>query len=495
MPPSAQPALDPQSPVLQRLREILKSSGYCDAGIAPSVSEEPLPLPDAGAAPTTLNTLLRLFFMSEDCSSHSVAAALHPLTLDQLIAAGILSSDGTLVSSLIRVQPYQNLFFVFHRDAPDVTPEESLMLVSPSSLEVAHLMTRRPSRNALDIGTGCGFLASLLAPFCKHVHAIDVNPAAVRAAEFNARWNGLSNISFQAGNLLEPVRGQRFDLIVCNPPFLITPVPDVFSSRFLFKHSGLVGDTFCINLAREASQLLEDGGYFHMMFQWEEPRDAPWSSNLEKSFSGLDCDVWVARIMTITAEQYVAEWIEGLSETEQSDAELLTQRALQYFQDKNIATTSTGLLTLRRAAHRKNYLWFDEAPEDRSEPYGASVAALFETRAYLAQLSDSALLQEQLRVSPNLTMLQTSNLQGGEWLPSATELQLTQGLRYSFGDVDPELVKLLALLDGERTLQNAFHAFSQKNPAAFPIVAAAHLPQIRDLLSFGFLLPGKLGLK
>ena len=61
-----------------------------------------------------------------------------------------------------------------------------------------------------------------------------------------------------------------------------------------------------------------------MMFQWEEPRDAPWSSNLEKSFSSLGCDVWVARIMTITAEQYVGEWIEGLSENEQSDAELLT---------------------------------------------------------------------------------------------------------------------------------------------------------------------------
>ena len=92
-------------------------------------------------------------------------------------------------------------------------------------------------------------------------------------------------------------------------------------------------------------------------------------------------------------------------------------------------------------------------------------------------------------------MLQTSNLQSGEWLPSATELQLAQGLKYSFGDVDPELVKLLAHLDGERTLHNAFHACAQKNPAALPIVAAAHLPQIRDLLSYGFLLPGKLGLK
>jgi methylase of polypeptide subunit release factors len=495
MPLSTPPSRDPQSLILQKLHELLESSGYGDAGIAPTITEEPMPLPDASAAPSKLNTLLRLFFMFEECPADDVAAALHPLTADELMAVGILRPEGDLVSACVRIQPFQHLLFLFEQDAPDTAPEESLMLISPSSMEVAHLMTRRRSRKALDIGTGCGFLATLVAPFCEKVYAIDVNPAAVRAAEFNARWNGLPNISFEAGNLLEPVRGQRFDLIVCNPPFLITPVPEVFSARFLFKHSGLAGDTFCINLAREASQLLEEGGYFHMMFQWEEPQGANWSSQLEKSFSGLGCDVWVSRISTAAVEQYVTEWIEGLSESEQACSELLTEQALRYFREKNVATTSTGLLTLRRATDRKNYSWFDEAPEDRGEPYGATVAALFDTRVYLAGLSDAALLQEQIRVSPDVTMLQTSRLESGEWLPTATELALTHGLKYSFGDVDPELIKLLAHLDGERTLHHAFHTFAQKNSAVLPTIAAAHLPQIRELLSYGFLLPGKLGLK
>ena len=91
-------------------------------------------------------------------------------------------------------------------------------------------------------------------------------------------------------------------------------------------------------------------------------------------------------------------------------------------------------------------------------------------------------------------MLQTSNLRSGEWLPTATELELTHGLKYSFSDVHPELIKLLAHLDGERTLHHAFHALSQKSSASLQATAATHLPQIRDLLSFGFLLPAKLGL-
>jgi methylase of polypeptide subunit release factors len=487
MSPAPHPALDPTSPVLRQLREILLASGYCEAGIAPTINEEPMQLPDAQAEPTPLNTLIRLFFISEDCQAHDVAEAIRPLSLLQLMSHGVTRWEGDLVAATVRIQPYQRMLFVFQRDAPDAAPEETLMLVSPSSLEVAHLMARLPARSALDIGTGCGFLASLVAPFCEQVCAIDLNPAAVRAAEFNARWNQLGNISFRAGNLLEPVHGQKFDLIVCNPPFLITPVPAVFSARYIFKHSGMPGDAFCINLARQASHLLAEGGYFHMMFQWEEPGGRAWSSRLEESFSGLGCDVWVARIMTVAPEQYIAEWIEGLSETEQADSELLAAQARKYFLERNVATTSTGLLTLRRAGHRKNHLWFDEAPDDRLEPYGDSVAALFDTRIRITEAGDVSLLQEKLRVSSHLSMLQTSSIKDGQWTASSTEFLLTRGLKYSFGDVHPEIAKLIAHLDGHRTLQEAFAVSTHQHPASTKEAIATHLTGVRELLWYGFL--------
>jgi methylase of polypeptide subunit release factors len=488
MPTPSQSALDPNSPVLRQLHELLLASGYCDAGIAPTIHEAPPELPDASAAPAQLNTLVRLFFRSEDCQRHNVAEAIQPLTLAQLMQAGVVRLEGDLVSAAIRIQSYERMLYVFNRDTSDTIPEETLMLISSSSLEVAHLMTRHPTQNALDIGTGCGFLATVLAPFCNRVTAIDVNPAAIRAAGFNARWNGLDNISFLAGNLLEPVRGRRFDRIVCNPPFLITPVPAAFSSRYLFKHSGLPGDTFCINLAREASQLLEEGGYFHMVLQWEEPSDGAWSGNLEKSLAGLGCDVWVARIMTVTAEQYVAEWIAGLSEAEQADAEIHTQQARQYFREKNVATTSMGLLTLRRAGHRQNYLWFDEAPDDRLEPYGESVAALFDVRRQIEEQGDAGLLRQKLRVSPHLTLLQTSQMQNREWRPSASELSLTHGLKYSFGDVDAQLLELLPIFDGELTVEEVVDQLNIGYPMANDLVEV-NLPKIRELLWYGFLVP------
>ena len=487
---TSQPALDATSPLLQQLRELLRSSGYCDAGIAPTINDSELAPPGPGAPPTQLNTLLRLFIMLAGCRPEHASAATLPLTLAQLLEAGILRAnpDG-VVSSVLGIQPYHDLLFAFERANPDVLPEEAVMFVSPSSVEVAHFMTRRPARRALDVGTGSGFLASLLAPFSEHVHAIDVNPAALRAAEFNACWNGLANITFLSGNLFEPVRDLRFDLIVSNPPFIIAPVTAAFSSRYRFKHSGEEGDTFCIRLAREASQLLNEDGYFHMMFQWEETGGQPWSSKLEPSFSGLGCDAWVARILSVPAEEHVSEWITSLTEEEQSAAETLAEQARQYFQKKNVCSIGTGLLPLRRASHRQNYFWFDEAPEDRSEPYGESVSALIDIRTHVLRVGDSGLLQEKLRVSPHLSMLQSSDIQKGRWKPTTTELLLDHGLKYSFGDLVPQLSALIATLDGSRTVKEALDLAAQENPTAAPEAVAACLLQIRELLWYGFLIP------
>jgi hypothetical protein len=53
---------------------------------------------------------------------------------------------------------------------------------------------------------------------------VDLAPAAVEAATFNARLNGLGDrYRLVVGDLYEPLGGEQFDVIVCNPPFI--PVP------------------------------------------------------------------------------------------------------------------------------------------------------------------------------------------------------------------------------------------------------------------------------
>lgn len=73
----------------------------------------------------------------------------------------------------------------------------------------------------LELGTGCGLLAILAAEAGAKVVATDINPSALECARANAVTHGAADrIDFRLGDLFEPVSGERFDLIIFNPPYL-----------------------------------------------------------------------------------------------------------------------------------------------------------------------------------------------------------------------------------------------------------------------------------
>ncbi len=94
----------------------------------------------------------------------------------------------------------------------------------------AQLDARRVTAAAdvLDMGTGSGVCAVLAAALARRVVAVDINPAAVRCASLNAHLNQLEHrIEVRQGDLYAPVAGERFDLILFNPPFLTgTPLDE-----------------------------------------------------------------------------------------------------------------------------------------------------------------------------------------------------------------------------------------------------------------------------
>jgi methylase of polypeptide subunit release factors len=81
----------------------------------------------------------------------------------------------------------------------------------------------------LDLGCGTGFLALIASRFADRVIGVDIDPRAVACARRNAAMNGVANVRFVVGDGYGPVAGQRFDLIISNPPFYpvsgITPSP------------------------------------------------------------------------------------------------------------------------------------------------------------------------------------------------------------------------------------------------------------------------------
>jgi release factor glutamine methyltransferase len=74
----------------------------------------------------------------------------------------------------------------------------------------------------LDVGTGSGVLALAAAQSgARRVVAVDINPAAVACARANANVYGLSStVDVRLGDMFQPVAGDLFDIVVCNPPYL-----------------------------------------------------------------------------------------------------------------------------------------------------------------------------------------------------------------------------------------------------------------------------------
>jgi release factor glutamine methyltransferase len=91
--------------------------------------------------------------------------------------------------------------------------------------KVIDLASRIEQPRIVDVGTGSGAIAVALA---KHltdafIVATDLSQAALEVAELNAGQNEVwERIRFLHGDLLAPVAGQRFDLIVSNPPYVST---------------------------------------------------------------------------------------------------------------------------------------------------------------------------------------------------------------------------------------------------------------------------------
>ncbi len=97
---------------------------------------------------------------------------------------------------------------------------------------------RGPVR-VLDVGTGCGAIAcTIAAETDATVDADDVSPAAIEIATENARRLGVGDrCSFYRGDLVEPVRGNRYDVVIANLPYVPTgdlperPEPASFEPR------------------------------------------------------------------------------------------------------------------------------------------------------------------------------------------------------------------------------------------------------------------------
>ncbi|MER7487569.1 HemK2/MTQ2 family protein methyltransferase [Streptomyces sp. NPDC126497] len=116
-----------------------------------------------------------------------------------------------------------------------------------------------PGADVLDVGTGSGALAVEAARRGFRVTAVDVSRRAVCAARLNALRAGVS-VRVRRGNLFAPVRGESFDLILANPPYVPAPGGSLPRGAARAWDAGGDGRLVLDRICREAPALLRPGG-------------------------------------------------------------------------------------------------------------------------------------------------------------------------------------------------------------------------------------------
>jgi len=117
-----------------------------------------------------------------------------------------------------------------------------------------------PGSRVLDVGTGSGLLAVAAAQLGASVTAVDVSRRALVTAWANAALRG-KRIGLRVGDLLEPVRDRRFDLVVSNPPYVPSP-DEQLPVRGIGRawDAGPAGRTLLDRLAFDVPGVLAPGG-------------------------------------------------------------------------------------------------------------------------------------------------------------------------------------------------------------------------------------------
>ena len=104
----------------------------------------------------------------------------------------------------------------FYVDQRVIVPRSHIAELLPS-------LRRRPVKRVLDLCTGSGCLAILAARAypAAHVDAVDLSPAALAVARKNVARHRLGRrIRLQRSDLFQALRGERYDLVLTNPPYV-----------------------------------------------------------------------------------------------------------------------------------------------------------------------------------------------------------------------------------------------------------------------------------
>ena len=260
------------------------------------------------------------------------------------------------------------------------------------------------------------------------------------------RLNGIENVELRAGSLFEPVAGERFDLIVANAPYVISP-----ETKYVFRDGGMSGDAFSERLVAEAPAHLQEGGIALLMVSWLRTAAADGFERPRRWVEDGGCDAWLVAGRTLDPLEHASLWTDAPDPQELGRA---LDAWIEHLRELGAEQVVEGAVILRRRGGGRNWVRVDTAPPGEFGAAGEHVHRVFATNDRLVGLDDDALLDSVVTLTDAHRFETSFAARHGKRAEASTTIRLLDGLHFSAA-LDADMTDLLVRLDGRRTLREA----------------------------------------
>ena len=147
-----------------------------------------------------------------------------------------------------------------------INTDNNVYVPAEDSYLLADNLLIKEGQSVLEIGTGSGIVAMYASKLTDEITVTDINFDACRLAEKNFRENGIENIEILFGNMFEPVKNRKFDVILFNTPYLPTEDGEILEDTINYAFDGGLNGRKVIDVfLNEVRNHLNEGGIVQLI--------------------------------------------------------------------------------------------------------------------------------------------------------------------------------------------------------------------------------------
>jgi hypothetical protein len=264
--------------------------------------------------------------------------------------------------------------------------------------------------------------------------------------------NGLGDrVEFREGDLLEPVGDGRFDLIVSNPPFVLSPDPAGWgaaaATSLTYRDSALPGDALVAALVSGLPRHLQPGGTAQLLGNWAHLRGQAWADRVQGWLPEPDVDAWIIQREAMDPAAYIEVWLADAGLRGRPDYVVRYDAWLSWFDRAGIEAIGLGWVFLHRTHDgAPGRIRLDELHGQVDQPFAPMVQRFIDGAEHLR--AHPMLVGSRLTMAPELI----SEQWGTPGHPEPEHLLLRQqALARRAVEVDPALAGFVGACDGDLT--------------------------------------------